>query len=74
MLFRKKKDSIARVDYDPAVQEPVLKASICTGETVAGFRKRGSDHVDEVMLIRGEDDLARFMEIYQLTEKPKTIY
>ena len=34
MFFSKKKPSAA---YDPAVQRPALRCSICTGEQVAGF-------------------------------------
>lgn len=74
MLFRRRKENMAAISYNPVTQEPVLKASICTGETVAGFRERGSGRFDEVMLIKGESDLGHFMEMYQLTEKPKTIY
>ena len=34
MFFSKKKPSAS---YDPAVQRPALRCSICTGEQVAGF-------------------------------------
>lgn len=74
MLFRHKKETAAPVAFDPATQEPMLKASICTGETVAGFRQRGNGRFDEVMLIRDEDDLKHFMDLYGLTKKPKTFY
>ena len=36
--------------YDPAAQRPALRCSICTGEQVAGFRRRygiPSDYVLE---------------------------
>ena len=74
MLFRHKKEAAPSVVFDPALQEPMLKASICTGETVAGFRAKGNGRFDEVMLIRDENDLKRFMDLYGLTEKPKTFY
>ena len=74
MLFRHKKETAAPVAYDPATQEPMLKASICTGETVAGFRERGGSRFDEVMLIKDEGDLEHFMKLYDLKEKPKTFY
>ena len=42
MFFSKKKPSAS---YDPAVQRPALRCSICTGEQVAGFQEIGRAHV-----------------------------
>lgn len=36
-LFKKKKETPEFV-YDSTKMQPVIKASICTGEQVAGFR------------------------------------
>ena len=60
--------------YDPETQQPVLRKSICTGETTAGFRDRKDGRFHEVMAIRSERDLQAFMEQYGVEEIPKTIY
>ena len=60
--------------YDPGTQKPVLHKSICTGETAAGFKDLAGGAFHEEMLIRGEEDLKRFMDMYGLTERPETEY
>ena len=52
------------VPFDPIRQIPVIRASICTGEQVAGFKDRSTGHFTEAMLIRGEADKQRFMRMY----------
>lgn len=71
-MFRHKKKILKK--YDQETQDPVLHVSICTGETVAGFRSRTSGEIEEVMLIRDERDLEEFMNQYGLTEVPRKIY
>ena len=51
-MFGKKKRVIEKFPYDPKKQEPVIRASICTGEKVAGFRDRDGGTLHEVTLIR----------------------
>ena len=53
-LFRKKKDQIA---YDSQKKRPVIKCSICTGEQVAGFQDIHNGTFEDVMLIRGKEDM-----------------
>lgn len=72
MGFFKKKSRPKR--YDPETQQPVLKKSICTGETTAGFRDIKTGKITEIMLIRTPRDLAEFMEQYGVEETPKTVY
>ena len=60
--------------YDPKKQVPVLKRSICTGETTAGFRDLETGKFHEIMLIETRRDLDAFMEQYGIDELPKTIY
>lgn len=43
---------------------PVIKASICNGEQVAGFKEKRTGHFEEIMLIRSERDLQDFKEQY----------
>ena len=62
-VFGKKK-AARKMDYDRSAQEPAIRASICTGEQVAGFRDRRSGRFEEVMLIRDEGDLAEFKRQY----------
>ncbi len=45
---------------DPAVEEPAIRCSICTGEQVAGFRNKSTGHFREVTLIRSQKDLDEF--------------
>ena len=49
--------------------KPVIRASICTGEEVAGFRDIRTGKIEEIMLIRSPEDLERFKEIYEITEE-----
>lgn len=59
------------IPYDEKTQYAVVKSSICTGESVAGFRSYDNSHFTEVMLIRDTQDLERFKKIYGLTEVKK---
>lgn len=59
--FKKK---IEVEQYDKIRNQPVIRASICTGEQVAGFKDRETGKFHEVMLIRNEADKAYFMEKY----------
>ena len=54
------------VPFDPERQEAVIRASICTGERVAGFKDKSDGHFTEVMLIRSPQEEQRFKEVYQL--------
>jgi len=54
--------------YDKAGKTPVIRASICTGEQVAGFRDPGSGKFEELMLIRDRRDLEAFLTQYQVQE------
>ena len=44
----------------------MLRASICTGERVAGFRDEGTGRFEELMLIRDEADLREFLARYSV--------
>ncbi|MDO5541541.1 MAG: aspartate dehydrogenase [Eubacteriales bacterium] len=74
MLFKKKK-KIQMKSYDKTVQRPVIKASICNGEQVAGFQNLRTGKFEEVMLICGEADLQIFMDSYDIKrEEIEKIY
>jgi len=64
-LWKKKHQEIS-VNYDKEHQKPVIRASICNGEQVAGFRDDRTGKFTEVMLIRNEKDLRMFAEQYAI--------
>lgn len=53
---------------------PMIKASICTGEQVAGFKDIATGSFEEVMLIKDQNDLASFKAMYDITEEIEKIY
>lgn len=55
--------------YDPSRYQPVLHASICTGEQAAGFRDRKSGKFLEMKLIRDRKDLKAFLKEFGVDEK-----
>ena len=71
MFFKKK---IEKKAYDKTTKKPIIKASICTGEQVAGFRDLSTGAFEEVMLIKDQEDLASFKKIYGITEEIEKIY
>ena len=46
--------------FPPERFEPVLRRSICTGETTACVRERETGKIHELLLIRTEQDLKQF--------------
>ena len=64
MLFGKKKMEVKT--FDRELLAPVIHSSICTGEKVAGFKRRDNGKFVEVMLIRDEKDMEKFLEMYGL--------
>ena len=60
----KKKHKIEKKTYDKENQIPMIKASICTGEQVVGFKDIHTGKFDDVMLIRKPEDLDLFKDTY----------
>ena len=58
----------AAVPYDKSGKIPIIRASICTGEQVAGFKDPVSGKFEELMLIRDSKDLSEFLSRYQVEE------
>ena len=71
MFFRKK---IEKKAYDKTTKKPIIKASICNGEQIAGFKDICTGAFEEVMLIKNQEDLASFKKIYGITEEIEKIY
>lgn len=68
-MFRKKK---MKESYDKENQKPVIRASICTGEQVAGFKDVHTGKFTEVMLIRDSRDMDEFLERYDISSEEVT--
>lgn len=60
-IFKKKTVTKA---YDKENKKPVIKASICNGEQVAGFKDIHTGKIEEVMLIKNHADLDSFKKMY----------
>ena len=70
-FFSKKHAAESVYDYDPAREKPVIHASICTGEQVAGFKDLKTGEFHEIMLIRNDRDLRDFLDTYGLEHVDK---
>jgi hypothetical protein len=71
MFFKKKTE---KKTYDRENKKPVIKASICNGEQVAGFQDIHTLAFEEVMLIRDSEDLFRFKDEYGISGDVEKIY
>ena len=67
MVFFKKKTTSN--SYDKENKKPIIKASICTGEQVAGFKDIHTGRIEEVMLIKNPADLEQFKTMYGIEEE-----
>lgn len=54
--------------YNKEGKIPVIRASICTGEKVAGFKDEATGKFEDLMLIRSDADLQEFLRKYQVEE------
>jgi len=68
-LFRNEK----RIDYDPALREPAVRKSICTGEMTVGFIDKSTGKFHEYMLVRTQAELDAFARSVG-AETIRTIY
>ena len=60
-LFSKKSE---KKTYDRSNKKPIIKASICNGEQVAGFKDIHTGKFEEVMLISRAEDIETFKMMY----------
>lgn len=65
-MFRKR---IQKEEYDKENLRPVIHASICTGEQVAGFKDIHTGKFTEVMLIKNRKDIEEFTKKYDISEE-----
>lgn len=73
-MFGKRKEKTIKPLYDTEKKEPIIKASICNGEQVAGFRDIESGEFHEVMFVRNNDELENFKRQYGIQGDIKKIY
>lgn len=64
-MFGKKKP---QEEYDKTKKKPVIRASICTGEKVAGFKDLETGKFQDVMLISSARDENEFRRRYGIQE------
>lgn len=64
-MFGKRKQQL---QYDKSKKKPVIRASICTGERVAGFKDLETGKFEDIMLIVNEKDLRKFRDQYGIEE------
>ena len=55
--------------YDKDNKKPVIKASICNGEQIAGFKDIHTGKIEEVMLIKSPSDIDIFKKMYGIDEE-----
>lgn len=65
-LFKKK---CVVQSYDKENKKPAIKASICNGEQIAGFKDIHTGKIEEVMLIKSPTDLEHFKAMYGIDEE-----
>ena len=70
-LFKKK---IIVKTYDKDNKKPVIKASICNGEQIVGFKDIHTGKIEEVMLIKSPADLDIFKKMYGIDEEIEKEY
>lgn len=63
-MFGKRKIKVEH--YDRENMRPVIRASICTGEQVAGFKNIHTGKFEDVMLIRDNRDIEEFLRRYDI--------
>ena len=47
----------------------MIRASICTGEKVAGFKEEATGKFEELMVIRTKEDQKEFMNLYGISSE-----
>ncbi|MBR6223315.1 MAG: aspartate dehydrogenase [Lachnospiraceae bacterium] len=64
MFGKRKEVKKSELTFDEKTMRAVIRASICTGEQVAGFKDKETGHFTDVMLIRSPKDIEEFKRLY----------
>lgn len=67
-MFGRRENPTA-VPYDKSGKIPTIRASICTGEQIAGFKNPVRGKFEELILIRDNRDFSEFLHKYQVEER-----
>ena len=67
-LFGKKRQEPVTPQFATEDYEPVIRASICTGEKVACMRERETGKLHEVMLLRTAADREEFCRLAGISD------
>jgi len=62
-LFRKKERTVRQLDYDREEEKPVIHASICNGEKVAGFKNIRTGKFREQFMVRSDAEIEMFAKM-----------
>lgn len=65
---------MATKSYDKENKKPIIKASICNGEQVAGFKDIHTGRIEEIMVIKCPADIENFKTMYGINEEIKKEY
>ena len=64
---RQEQEQQEQLRFDREHHKPVIRASICTGEQVAGFRDLRTGKFMEIMLVRNNEDMEEFSKKYGIS-------
>jgi len=73
-MFNKKKLKSYEEAYDLDKYIPIIKASICTGEQVIGFKEKATNKFIEISLIKDYKDIEEFRKKYNVNCEIKKEY
>ena len=74
-FFKKREKAAPSGKFDRENEKPIIKASICNGEQIAGFKNIHTGKMREIMLIKTSADLEYFKTMYGIeTEIEKEYY
>lgn len=75
MFWHRREKKRAKLEYDRAAKAPVIRQSICTGEKTACLRDRRTGKLEEIMLIRTDEDFREFLDQCGVSaEEVETVY
>ncbi len=72
VLLKRKKEETRY--YDKSMQYPVIRTSICSGEKVFGFKDLNTGRFHEVGLLKNEEDLDYYRDLYKIYGDIPTVY
>ena len=65
-FFKKKEKAAPSGKFDRENEKSIIKASICNGEQIAGFKNIHTGKMREIMLIKTSADLEYFLSLIHI--------